>query len=55
MQNEVGYLLLQAQSNADAAMVFACCFVIVIVVFVVDGFVLAPLARAFSKSRGLAS
>lgn len=54
-QSGLGYLLLQAQSTANAAMVFACCFVIVIVVFVIDGFVLAPLARAFSKNRGLAS
>jgi NitT/TauT family transport system permease protein/sulfonate transport system permease protein len=54
-QSGIGYLLLQAQSNADAAMVFACCFVIVIVVFVVDGLVLAPLARAYSKNRGIVS
>ena len=53
-QSGLGYLLLQAQANADATMVFACCFVIVIVVFVIDGFVLAPLARAYSRNRGVA-
>jgi NitT/TauT family transport system permease protein len=51
-QSGLGYLLLQAQANADATMVFACCFVIVLVVFAVDGFVLAPLARAYSRNRG---
>jgi NitT/TauT family transport system permease protein/sulfonate transport system permease protein len=54
-QSGLGYLLLQAQANADATMVFACCFVIVIVVFVIDGLALAPLARAFSKNRGVTS
>lgn len=54
-QSGLGYLLLQAQANADATMVFACCFVIVIVVFVIDGFALAPLARAYSKNRGVVS
>jgi len=54
-QSGLGYLLLRAQANADATMVFACCFVIVIVVFVIDGLALAPLARAFSKNRGATS
>jgi ABC-type nitrate/sulfonate/bicarbonate transport system permease component len=54
-QSGVGYLLLQAQANADAAMVFACCFIIVIVVFAIDGLVLAPLARAYSRNRGVVS
>lgn len=54
-QSGLGYLLLQAQANADATMVFTVCFVIVIVVFVIDGFVLAPLARAYSKTRGVTS
>jgi NitT/TauT family transport system permease protein/sulfonate transport system permease protein len=53
-QSGLGYLLLQAQANADATMVFACCFVIVIVVFVIDGLALAPLARAYSRNRGVA-
>lgn len=54
-QSGLGYLLLQAQANADATMVFAVCFVIVIVVFVIDGLVLAPLARAYSRNRGATS
>jgi NitT/TauT family transport system permease protein/sulfonate transport system permease protein len=54
-QSGLGYLLLQAQANADATMVFACCFIIVIVVFLIDGFALAPLARAYSKNRGVTS
>lgn len=52
-QSGLGYLMLQAQSNADAAMVFACCFVIVIVVFVVDRLALAPLAGAYSRNQGV--
>jgi NitT/TauT family transport system permease protein/sulfonate transport system permease protein len=51
-QSGLGYLMLQAQSNADAAMVFACCFVIVIIVFAVDRLALAPLARAYSRNQG---
>ena len=54
-QSGLGYLMLQAQSTANAAMVFACCFVIVIVVFAVDRLVLGPLARAYSKNQGVAS
>ena len=51
-QSGLGFLMLQAQSTANAAMVFACCFVIVIVVFSVDRLALAPLARAYSKNKG---
>jgi NitT/TauT family transport system permease protein/sulfonate transport system permease protein len=51
-QSGLGFLMLQAQSTANAAMVFACCFVIVIVVFAVDRLVLAPLAHAYSKNKG---
>jgi len=54
-QSGLGYLMLQAQSNANAAMVFACCFVIVIVVFTVDRLALARLARAFSRNQEAAS
>lgn len=54
-QSGLGYLMLQAQSNANAAMVFACCFVIVIVVFAVDRLALAPLARAYSRNQGASS
>jgi NitT/TauT family transport system permease protein/sulfonate transport system permease protein len=53
-QSGLGYLLMQAQSSANAAMVFACCLVIVLVVFVVDRLLLAPLAAAYSRNRGLA-
>jgi NitT/TauT family transport system permease protein/sulfonate transport system permease protein len=54
-QSGLGYLMLQAQSTANAAMVFACCFVIVIVVFAVDRLALAPLARAYSRNKGVPS
>jgi NitT/TauT family transport system permease protein len=54
-QSGLGYLLLRAQSTSDAAMVFACCFVIVLVVFAVDRLVFVPLARAYSKNRGEAT
>ena len=53
-QSGLGYLLMQAQSSANAAMVFACCLVIVLVVFVIDRLLLAPLAAAYSRNRGLA-
>jgi NitT/TauT family transport system permease protein/sulfonate transport system permease protein len=51
-QSGLGYLLLRAQSTADAAMVFACCFVIVLMVFAVDRLALVPLARAYSRNQG---
>lgn len=51
-QSGLGYLMLQAQSTANATMVFACCFVIVIVVFAVDRLALVPLARAYSRNQG---
>jgi NitT/TauT family transport system permease protein/sulfonate transport system permease protein len=51
-QSGLGYLLLRAQSTSDAAMVFACCFIIVLVVFAVDRLAFHPLARAYSKNRG---
>jgi NitT/TauT family transport system permease protein/sulfonate transport system permease protein len=54
-QSGLGYLMLQAQSTANASMVFACCFVIVLVVFTVDRLALAPLARAFSRNQGVSS
>jgi NitT/TauT family transport system permease protein/sulfonate transport system permease protein len=52
-QTGLGYLLLRAQSSADAATVFAVCIVIVIVVVAIDNLALAPLARAYSRNRGL--
>ena len=51
-QSGLGYLLLRAQSTSDAAMVFACCFVIVLVVFAVDRLAFVPLARAYSRNMG---
>jgi NitT/TauT family transport system permease protein/sulfonate transport system permease protein len=51
-QSGLGFLMLQAQSTANVAMVLACCLAIVIVVFLVDRLALAPLARAYSKSKG---
>jgi NitT/TauT family transport system permease protein len=51
-QSGLGYLLLRAQSTSDAAMVFACCFVIVLVVFAVDRLAFVPLARAYSRNQG---
>jgi NitT/TauT family transport system permease protein/sulfonate transport system permease protein len=52
-QSGIGFLMLQAQSTANAAMIFACCFVIVILVFGVDRLLLAPLAHAYSRNRGI--
>lgn len=49
----IGYLLMQAQSSANGAMVFACCLVIVIVFGVVDRTVLRPLARTYSRNQGV--
>jgi NitT/TauT family transport system permease protein/sulfonate transport system permease protein len=51
-QSGLGYLLLRAQSTSDAAMVFACCFVIVLVVFCVDRLAFVPLSRAYSVNQG---
>jgi NitT/TauT family transport system permease protein len=51
-QSGLGYLLLRAQSTSDAAMVFACCFVIVLVVFAIDRLAFVPLARAYSRNQG---
>jgi NitT/TauT family transport system permease protein/sulfonate transport system permease protein len=54
-QSGLGFLMMQAQSTANAAMIFACCLVIVIVVFAVDRLALAPLARVYSRNRGAPS
>jgi NitT/TauT family transport system permease protein/sulfonate transport system permease protein len=54
-QSGLGYLLLRAQSTSDSAMVFACCFVVVLVVFAVDWLILGPLARTYSKNQGAAT
>ncbi len=47
----IGYLLMRAQTVSDAAMVFACCIVIVVVYGVTDQFFLRPLARRFSVNQ----
>lgn len=47
----LGYLLMRAQSASDAAMVFACCLVIVAIYTVTDHFLLKPLARRFSVNQ----
>ncbi|MDQ4060058.1 MAG: ABC transporter permease subunit [Pseudomonadota bacterium] len=48
----LGYLLMRAQSTADAATVFACCFVIVLIFGLTDRIALRPLAQRFSRNRG---
>ncbi len=49
----LGYLLMNAQSTSDAAMVFACCLVIVVIYTATDYFLLKPLAQRFSVNQGL--
>jgi NitT/TauT family transport system permease protein/sulfonate transport system permease protein len=49
----VGYLLMNAQSTSDAAMVFACCLVIVVIYTATDHLLLKPLAARFSVNQGL--
>jgi ABC-type nitrate/sulfonate/bicarbonate transport system permease component len=51
----LGFLLVQAQSRNDAASIFAICFVIVAIVFLIDRGLLRPLATAFSKNQGVTS
>ena len=48
----VGYLLMNAQSTSDAAMVFACCLAIVVIYTVTDQLLLKPLAARFSVNQG---
>lgn len=48
----LGYLLMRAQSTSDAAMVFACCLVIVVIYTVTDYLLLKPLASRFSVNQG---
>lgn len=47
----LGYLLMQAQSNSDAATVFAACLVIVLLSAAFDAALLRPLARRFSRNQ----
>lgn len=51
-QSGLGFLLTQAQSGANAALVFAICFIIVGIVFIVDRAALRPLAHRFSRNQG---
>ena len=48
----LGYLLMRAQSTSDAAMVFACCLVIVVIYTLTDYLLLKPLAARFSINQG---
>ncbi len=48
----LGYLLMNAQSTSDAAMVFACCLVIVVIYTATDYLLLKPLASRFSVNQG---
>ena len=47
----LGTVLMRAQSNSDAATVFACCLVIVVLSAALDAAFLRPLARRFSRNR----
>ncbi len=48
----IGYLLMRAQTVSDAAMVFACCIVIVVIYGLTDYLFLKPLTRRFSVNQG---
>jgi NitT/TauT family transport system permease protein len=50
----LGYLLMQAQSAANASLVLACCILIVIVFTATDRFCLMPLESRFSRNRAVA-
>ena len=47
----LGYLLMRAQTNSDAATVFACCLVIVLIYGVTDYLFLRPLAARYSVNQ----
>lgn len=49
-QSGLGFLLSRAQSTADAATVFACCLLIVLIFLAVDRTALIRLARAYSSN-----
>jgi NitT/TauT family transport system permease protein/sulfonate transport system permease protein len=51
-QTGLGYLLVRAQSTADAATVFAICLVIVAIVFALDRILLRRLTQGWSRNRG---
>jgi NitT/TauT family transport system permease protein len=47
----LGYLLMNAQATSDAAMVFACCLVIVFIYTATDHLILKPLAKRYSVNQ----
>ncbi len=47
----LGTVLMRAQSNSDAATVFACCLVILVLSAALDAALLRPLARRFSRNQ----
>lgn len=49
-QTGLGFLLARAQSSADAATVFACCILIVLIFLAMDRLLLSRLARATSSN-----
>lgn len=49
-QTGLGFLLARAQSTADAATVFACCILIVLIFLAMDRLLLSRLAQAYSSN-----
>ena len=45
----IGFIMLRAQILADAAMVFACCFAIVIIFMAGEKLIINPLAKLAEK------
>ena len=45
----LGYLMQRAQVSADAALLYAACFAVVLIFFAGEKLVLDPLARAFRR------
>jgi NitT/TauT family transport system permease protein/sulfonate transport system permease protein len=51
----IGYLLMRAQTTSDAATVFACCLVIVLIFAITDYLFLRPLAARYSVNQDKSS
>jgi len=51
VRSGLGYLLMQAQQAANAAMMFGTCLVIVLMYALTDGLLLRPLVRRFSSNQ----
>jgi len=51
VRSGLGYLLMQAQQAANAAMMFGTCLVIVLVYALADGLMLRPLVKRFSSNQ----